>query len=30
MVFFMALPHEPTIKPLILNRKNGLFTIEWE
>jgi hypothetical protein len=29
MVFFMVLLPIPTIKPLILNRNNGSFTIEW-
>jgi hypothetical protein len=30
MVFFMVLPPTSTSKLLILNRKNGSFTIEWE
>ena len=28
MVFFMVLPPTHTSKPLIINRKNGSFTIE--
>jgi hypothetical protein len=30
MIYFMALTPAPTSKPLILNRKHGLATIEWE
>jgi len=29
MVFFMVLQPAPTSKPLILNSKDSLFTIEW-
>jgi hypothetical protein len=30
MVFFMVLLPTPTIKPLKVKDKNGLFIIEWE